>query len=447
MALTEDQVAAWQEANPTATMDELIAAAQNGLQPLVRTEPEPTQPAPNTVEKMYQTVLGREGETEGVDYWKSVFGNEVDPNELATFKQAAQAELANRSPAEQAKLAPNAYFQANPDVAESYKQNNYGMTPAEFATAHYNKYGSDEGRVSTLQDNVDKWFTEHPNATPQQIVEAINATGGLTPEYAQAIANTRGTTADAVQAAYTALVPQKSFQEQIQQYNPDSYNQIKNLAQYTANENFGGQVQDYQIQLFTPLNTNKTGIPKQLEFTPVETKTAYNEDGNQYEYQQGGYPKTKGVEQNEDGTFSSTTPTYVNGVPVFATYNENGKITGYQGDPRVVTWLDGGHYAYGNWDAQGNANPKQVATRGGGFIGGLASGISDITKSLGPLWTAAKLYNPALNFVDVGTNVAQGNFGGKTALSAASGAGQPVAKGGSIGGLNSMLKRTKLRGM
>ena len=38
------------------------------------------------------------------------------------------------------------YFQLNPDVAASYLTNNYGMTPEQFAAAHFAKYGQFEQR-------------------------------------------------------------------------------------------------------------------------------------------------------------------------------------------------------------------------------------------------------------------------------------------------------------
>jgi hypothetical protein len=49
-----------------------------------------------TVNDIYQQVLGRSAEPEGLAYWKSVFGNDVDENELAQFKTAAAPELAQR---------------------------------------------------------------------------------------------------------------------------------------------------------------------------------------------------------------------------------------------------------------------------------------------------------------------------------------------------------------
>lgn len=39
------------------------------------------------------------------------------------------------------------YFQQNPDVAQSFQENNYGMDQDQFAQTHYQKYGQAEGRA------------------------------------------------------------------------------------------------------------------------------------------------------------------------------------------------------------------------------------------------------------------------------------------------------------
>jgi len=49
-----------------------------------------------TISDLYQDVLGRTGETAGMDYWKEKFGDTVDANEIQTFTNAAQAELNGR---------------------------------------------------------------------------------------------------------------------------------------------------------------------------------------------------------------------------------------------------------------------------------------------------------------------------------------------------------------
>jgi hypothetical protein len=40
------------------------------------------------------------------------------------------------------------YFQANPDVANAYLSNNYGLSPEQFAAAHFAKYGQAEKRMA-----------------------------------------------------------------------------------------------------------------------------------------------------------------------------------------------------------------------------------------------------------------------------------------------------------
>jgi hypothetical protein len=68
-----------------------------------------------TVEDLYRQILGREPDAGGLAYWQNAFGSSVDATEQASFMQAAQAELANRTPAEQAVLAPK--LVANSGVA------------------------------------------------------------------------------------------------------------------------------------------------------------------------------------------------------------------------------------------------------------------------------------------------------------------------------------------
>lgn len=47
-----------------------------------------------TVADLYQNILGRSPEQAGLEHWTQQFGTSIDPNELATFMQAAQPELA-----------------------------------------------------------------------------------------------------------------------------------------------------------------------------------------------------------------------------------------------------------------------------------------------------------------------------------------------------------------
>ena len=47
----------------------------------------------SSVSDLYQQILGRAPEAEGLQYWQQQFGNTIDPNEIAQFKEAAAAEL------------------------------------------------------------------------------------------------------------------------------------------------------------------------------------------------------------------------------------------------------------------------------------------------------------------------------------------------------------------
>ena len=62
---------------------------------------------PQTVEELYTNILGRPSDEGGAAYWQQQFGDTLDANEIATFTGSAQAELANRTAAEQQQLAPN----------------------------------------------------------------------------------------------------------------------------------------------------------------------------------------------------------------------------------------------------------------------------------------------------------------------------------------------------
>jgi len=81
-----------------------------------------------------------------------------------------------------------AYFNQNPDVAQAYKVENYGLTPDQFAAAHYTQYGGPkEQRASptVVQQitsgnltNLPKYFQDNPDVAKNY----INNTFSLTPE-------------------------------------------------------------------------------------------------------------------------------------------------------------------------------------------------------------------------------------------------------------------------
>lgn len=63
---------------------------------------------PQTVEDLYTSILGRPSDPGGAAHWKSTFGDTLDADEIKTFTQSANVELANRTAAERQALAPNA---------------------------------------------------------------------------------------------------------------------------------------------------------------------------------------------------------------------------------------------------------------------------------------------------------------------------------------------------
>lgn len=68
------------------------------------------------------------------------------------------------------------YFTANPDVAEAYEANSYGMTPQAFADAHYQNYGINEQRAAP-SDALIKDFVTQNIGNPQAIADAAQQYG------------------------------------------------------------------------------------------------------------------------------------------------------------------------------------------------------------------------------------------------------------------------------
>jgi hypothetical protein len=89
------------------------------------------------------------------------------------------------------------YFQQNPDVAASYKQNSYGMTPEQFAAFHFANYGKNEQRVIPTTSpfaNATQGFVDNfNNYTSIPIGGQYNpaAVGGTGSPYSQIMAQMR----------------------------------------------------------------------------------------------------------------------------------------------------------------------------------------------------------------------------------------------------------------
>ena len=120
---------------------------------------------------------------------------------------------------------------------------------------------------SSLQTAVNQWFDTHPNATPQQVFDAIQANGGLTPEGAQAIANRLGITPQAVQSSYTAFTPAVA----------PKVNPVDALTNFVNTTNDPQQVANKIQQLggLTPDLSNV--LVQKFGSNPTSVQTAYNE--------------------------------------------------------------------------------------------------------------------------------------------------------------------------
>jgi hypothetical protein len=128
-------------------------------------------PAINSVEDLYTQILGRAPDAGGLAFWQQGFGNTIDANEIASFKNAAQAELANRTPAEQQALAPN-LVNTSGGLNNLAAVNNITNTPAytQYSAANIQDYI----RANNLDAaGVTKAIAQF-NADPTKVTEAQN---------------------------------------------------------------------------------------------------------------------------------------------------------------------------------------------------------------------------------------------------------------------------------
>lgn len=205
--------------------------------------------------------------------------------------------------------------------------------------------------------------------------------------------------------AARAAPPSTPYLDSIKASSPELYKKITGLSAYSANEAFGGQAQDFQAQLFTPLQQSALkDVPKSI--TP------------QYD-------------TSEDGTRTGQAQNIpagkINGINVNANYDSSGNLTGFSSGSDATTWLDGSHYITGQWDASGNPSPAQHATKSGGFIqntlGDAVGGLSDL---LGPDLAKAVL-------LAGGAYMGMGGLDSLASSSALDAAGADMVTGGMAG--------------
>jgi hypothetical protein len=155
-----------------------------------------------TVEDLYRQILGREPEAEGLAFWQNAFGGSVDPMEQASFMQAAQAELARRTPAEQAVLAPNlvsattappavtnadilGWFNANPNADATLVNQTMqaaGVPPSQVSSALASNPEIAKAYLTQQilgQGTTDKWTGEGKGSAQANAADMANILAGI----------------------------------------------------------------------------------------------------------------------------------------------------------------------------------------------------------------------------------------------------------------------------
>ena len=125
--------------------------------------------------------LGMGGDNVGRQSWaeliqkKRLQGMPISERELAALERetGSRSPDAQASPGASASMGPvnagmsaaggNAYFDKYKDVADAYAKNSYGMTPDQFAKAHYDKFGQAEGRVFGAAPAAQQGPSQAPN--------------------------------------------------------------------------------------------------------------------------------------------------------------------------------------------------------------------------------------------------------------------------------------------
>jgi hypothetical protein len=298
----------------------------------------------------------------------------------------------------------------------------YGTTDAELAKASNGKLSEKEVKayldpVRNLVPNLQKMMTDnsYSAADVKKLLDesksdprtmgiygsALNQVEQNLPAFLlRDVQNGNGSIADNYQKFLTQA---KSTPEMAAKYAPQiqAVEKMLETTAFTANENFGGKPQDYQLQIVSPLSEKaKAGIPKILEFKPVKLETRDDGEGGTYQVQTGGGVKTKGVQEITSGDsdsgagsvtgYRSTEPTTVNGLPVYATYDAAGKLTGYEADSRYRSWLNGKQSISGAFDANGQPKVQSHQSRGAGIRGFTQDIMSD--SVLGPIASMAAAY-------------------------------------------------------
>ena len=217
---------------------------------------------------------------------------------------------------------------------------------------------------------------------------------------------------------------------------PEQYKALTKPMQFQAKKSYKGVPQDWQAQILMPLDVSKLDTPKQLAITPSSTKTVMVDVGEgaaearkvvtpaslDKSLSKLYTPITEtngGAGDGEEAVstvvgYKSKTPIDVNGVPVYAKYDANGSLTGYEGASNKRLYVNDSTSFKGVWDTTGKAAPKKIVAEGGGFFKGF---VNDVMS------------DPILGTV---ANVVAFSYGGPEAVAALN-ATKTAAAGGDLG--------------
>lgn len=137
-----------------------------------------------TVQDIYQQILNRKADPEGLLYWQNQFGNEVDANELAQFTRAAASEIAQRDAASYAARTPaadiQALYQQNLGRAADpagllYWQNKFGPTVDATEVAEFKAAAAPEIATRNVQTTNTTGFDPEQIRLAALLDQAANA--------------------------------------------------------------------------------------------------------------------------------------------------------------------------------------------------------------------------------------------------------------------------------
>jgi hypothetical protein len=155
-----------------------------------------------TVQDIYQQILNRKADPEGLLYWQNQFGNEVDANELAQFTRAAAPEIAQRDAASYAARTPaadiQALYQQNLGRAADpagllYWQNKFGPTVDATEVAEFKAAAAPEISGRNVQTTNTTGFDAEQIRLAALLDQAANAAAANTATTNTVTANTANT--------------------------------------------------------------------------------------------------------------------------------------------------------------------------------------------------------------------------------------------------------------